>query len=99
MTVFLIVVAKVPNEIKDDFDEWYEKSHLPEAHYNFKSIVAFRGWVNNDEHHAFYQFKDITTAKKVLKSVELQMMINKFDNKWIGKVIRSRELMKIIQKI
>ena len=34
----------------------------------FKSISSFRGWINKNEHHAFYQFKDLSTANKILDS-------------------------------
>ncbi len=37
MTVFLIVVAKVPNEIKDDFDEMTnKKDHNEIINYRLK---------------------------------------------------------------
>tara|TARA_B100001778_G_C18071175_1_gene398602 strand:+ start:214 stop:513 length:300 start_codon:yes stop_codon:yes gene_type:complete len=99
MTAFLIVKAKVPNNLIKNFDEWYKKNHLTEAHMNFKSISSFRGWINKNEHHAFYQFKDLSTAKNILDSKELSLMIKKFDKKWLGNVSRSRELIEIIQKI
>ena len=99
MTAFLIVKAKVPNNLIKNFDEWYKKYHLTEAHMNFKSISSFRGWISKNEHHAFYQFKDLSTAKNILDSKELSLMIKKFDKKWLGNVSRSRELIEIIQKI
>ena len=66
MSAFLIVNAKVPNELKKSFDKWYEEFHLPEAHKCFKSKIAFRGWIGENEHQAFYQFENLSTAKKLV---------------------------------
>lgn len=99
MTAFLVVKAKVPNSHIKIFDAWYKEHHLEEAHTSFKSISSFRGWINKNEHHAFYQFKDFSSANKILDSKELGLMIKKFDEKWLGKVTRTRELIEIIQKI
>ena len=99
MTAFLVVKAKVPNSHIKIFDAWYKEHHLKEAQTSFKSISSFRGWINKNEHHAFYQFKDIFTANKILDSKELGLMIKIFDEKWLGKVTRTRELIEIIQKI
>ena len=99
MTAFLVVKAIVPNSHIKNFDEWYKEYHLKEAHISFKSISSFRGWINKNEHHAFYQFIDFATANKILDSKELKLMIKIFDKKWLGKVSRSRELIEIIQKI
>ena len=46
MNVYLIVKAKVPKNIVNEFDEWYQKYHLSEAHFSFKSLKAFRCWIN-----------------------------------------------------
>ena len=99
MSAFLIVNAKVPNELKKSFDKWYEEYHLPEAHKCFKSIIAFRGWIGENEHQAFYQFENFSTAKKILESNEMQKMIKEFDKKWNGKVLRTRQLIDLIQQI
>ena len=98
MSVFLIVKAIVPENIVNDFDTWYENHHLQEAHSVFKSISAFRGWVNSNQHHAFYEFKDLGAANKLLKSKELNCMIKEFDRKWDGKVKRTRDILNVVQK-
>ena len=99
MSVFLVVKAIVPENIVKDFDTWYENYHLHEAHSAFKSISAFRGWVNSNQHHAFYEFKDLDTANSLFASDQLNIMIREFDNKWNGKVTRTRDLINIVQKI
>ena len=99
MSVFLVVKAIVPENIVKDFDTWYKNYHLHEAHSAFKSIRAFRGWVNSNQHHAFYEFKDFDTANSLLASDQLNIMIREFDNKWNGKVTRTRDLINIVQKI
>ena len=63
MKVYLLVKAKVPKPIINEFDEWYQKYHLSEAHYSFRSLKAFRYWVNGNEHHAYYKFKNIKMPK------------------------------------
>ena len=98
MSVFLVVKAIVPENIVNDFDTWYENYHLQEAHSAFKSISAFRGWVNSNQHHAFYEFKDLDVANKLLKSKELNCMIKEFDRKWDGKVTRTRDILNVVQK-
>ena len=99
ISVFLVVKASVPDDIVNDFDSWYENFHLHDAHNLFKSISSFRGWINGNQHRVFYEFKDFETANKLLKSEELKIMIKKFDTKWSGEIKKSRELLKIVQKI
>ena len=99
MNVYLLVKAKVPNNIVKDFDEWYQKHHLLEAHFSFKSLKAFRCWINDNEHHAYYKFKNIDIANDVINGKSLEKMVKIFDKKWRGKVTRTRELIEIIQEV
>ena len=84
MSAFLIVNAKVPNELKKSFDKWYEEFHLPEAHRCFKSKIAFRGWIGENEHQAFYQFENLSTAKKLLEREIAESELAKKDWEELG---------------
>ena len=99
MNVYLIVKAKVPKNIVNEFDEWYQKYHLSDAHFLFKSLKAFRCWINENEHHAYYKFKNIDIANNVIKGKSLEKLVKIFDKKWQGQVTRSRELIEIIQEV
>ena len=99
MNVYLLVKAKVPKNIVNEFDEWYQKYHLLEAHFSFKSLKAFRFWINDNEHHAYYKFKNIDIANNVINGKSLEKMVKIFDNKWQGQVTRTRVLIEIIQEV
>ena len=66
---YLIVKSYLPKKLIDDFDNWYPKEHLKDAHKEFKAINSFRGWfkINRCIHYAYYQFKSLDEVNDVLR--------------------------------
>ena len=92
----LIVRAIVPEELREQFEIWYQEEHLPEAHTAFGSYQAYRGWSseNPEAHFAIYRFKDIGAVNEITLNGILGALVAKFDERWQGKVTRTREIIK-----
>ena len=92
MTAYLIVRAEVDPSVKSQFDTWYQAFH---------AVTAKRGWSSVDPHvHiAFYEFPDLDAANTLLDSETMKGFIKEFDLHWVGKVVRSRELVEFSQAI
>ncbi|MEM7504993.1 MAG: hypothetical protein AAF417_23425 [Pseudomonadota bacterium] len=102
MSAFLIVRAEVADEAhRKDFDTWYENEHLPDAVAAFNAEGATRGWSDVDPsvHYAFYRFPDLATAQSIGSSDEIAALIKEFDRLWDGKVVRTRDIVEIINTI
>ena len=101
MTAYLIVRAEVDEVIREEFDEWYEAEHLPDALREFKSLSAMRGWsdVEPGVHLAFYEFPDLAAANTLLSSDLMKEFIKEFDQHWTGKVVRTREVFEVKQSL
>ena len=102
MSAYLIVRAEVANpEDRQAFDEWYQKEHMPDATRIFKALASRRGWSDVDPtvHYAFYRFADLARAKAIGDSDEIKGLIAEFDRVWQGKVVRTRDVVEIIQSI
>lgn len=101
MTALLIVRAEVPDEIQDEFDQWYEMNHLPDGKAAFRAETAFRGWCDEKPgvHIAVYQFPDLNRARAAVASEEIKKLISEFDHVWRGRVYRSREIYEVLQSL
>ncbi len=101
MTAYLIVRAQVDPSVRDRFNTWYEKEHLPDAFKAFAPLSAKRGWSELEEnvHIAFYEFPSLAAANKVMGSDKIAALIEEFDRHWAGKVTRTREVVEFIQKL
>ena len=100
MTCYLIVKSDVTLVDKIEFENWYANEHLSEAKRAFMAKKAKRGWVKNTNFHlAIYEFINNEDAEKAINSVNMEILIKKFDQKWDNKVKRTRELTELIQII
>ena len=90
----LIVRAIVAEELREQFEIWYQEEHLPEAHKAFDSYQAYRGWSleNPEAHFAVYRFKDAGAVNEITLNGILGTLVAKFDERWQGKVTRTREI-------
>ena len=97
----LIVRAIVPEELREQFEIWYQEEHLPEAHKAFGSYQAYRGWSseNPEAHFAVYRFKDVGAVNEMTLSGILRILVAKFDERWQGNVTRTREIIKDKQSL
>lgn len=101
MTAYLIVRAEVTVDDRAAFDRWYETEHLPDAKKAFGASSAFRGWsdVIAGVHIAIYEFPDLAKARSVLASDEIKALIAEFDRVWQGRVVRTREVIEVLQTL
>lgn len=101
MTACLIVRAKVAEADRAAFDHWYETEHLPDAAKAFKATGAERGWSDGDPclHVALYRFNDLETATSVIQSDAMKDLIAEFDRVWQGRVVRTREVIDLVQSL
>ena len=102
MTAYFVVRAQVLDvALKEDFDHWYQKEHLPDAKTAFNARRAWRGWSDVDAtvHYAYYEFNDLASARAVLGSDALKRLAAEFDQVWSDNVMRSREVVEVIQNI
>lgn len=100
MTAYFVVRAQVLDvALKEDFDHWYQKEHLPDAKTAFNARRAWRGWSDVDAtvHYAYYEFNDLASARAVLGSDALKRLAAEFDQVWSDNVIRSRDVVEVIQ--
>ena len=97
----LIVRAVVPEELKEQFEIWYQEEHLPEAHKAFGSYQAYRGWSsdNPEAHFAIYRFAHVGAVNEITEVGIVGNLVAKFDERWQGNVTRTREVIKVQQEI
>ena len=93
----LIVRAIVPEELREQFEIWYQEEHLPEAHKAFGSYQAYRGWSsdNLEAHIATYRFTNVGAINEITEDGILGTLVAKFDERWQGNVTRTREVIKV----
>ncbi len=98
MTAQLIVRAEVSNsDLRNEFDQWYQDEHLPQAIAAFGANRGWRGWseVEPNVHYAFYEFETIEIARAIGESDAIKTLIAEFDRRWSTRVTRSRDIVEI----
>lgn len=98
----LIVRAAVADPAdRPDFDRWYDEEHLAEAMASFRADRAWRSWSRIDpaSHCAFYEFSDLAAAHAALQSDGTRLLIAKFDRRWGTRVIRTRDVVEVVQRL
>ena len=102
MSACFIVRAQVVDlAVKEAFDRWYQDEHLPDAMKAFGAKGAWRAWSDVDPsvHYAYYEFEDLAKARAVPGSVAIKPLIAEFDRLWGKKVLRTREVVRVVQRI
>lgn len=101
MSACFIVRAVVDASVREAFDKWYEKEHLPDARKAFGALRAWRGWseVDPSVHYAWYEFDDIAKVRALPGSPALKALVAEFDRAWGNKVVRSRDIVQVAQRI
>jgi len=101
MIAYITVRSNVPDTDIKKFDTWYETEHLVDALNGFGAVSASRGWSNDNpnSHIAIYEFQSLSSAKRILKSSALKRLMNKFDLRWDRKIVRTREVVEVVQQI
>ncbi len=98
----LLVRAEVRDQVDYElFDDWYHYEHLPDAKAAFGVVRAWRCWssINPGVHHAYYEFASEEAALAVLQTDAIKALIKEFDETWGDRVYRTREILKVVQRI
>ncbi len=101
MSACFIVRAVVEASAREAFDRWYEEEHLPDALKAFGALRAWRGWseVDPSVHYAWYEFDDIAKVRALPGSAALKALVAEFDRAWGDKVVRSRDIVQVAQRL
>src|SRR5512134_870272 len=102
MNASFIVRAQVMDaSVKEAFDRWYQDEHLPDAVKAFGARRAWRGWseVDPSVHYAVYEFDDLARLRALPGSAALKGLVAEFDRAWGQKVVRTREGVRVVQRI
>ncbi len=85
----------------DAFDRWYEAEHLPDAKAAFRTKSACRSWSEPTPgvHLTFYEFPDLSQARKTAASDAIKSLIAEFDRVWQERVQRTREIIELKQTL
>ncbi|MEU3168458.1 hypothetical protein [Streptosporangium sp. NPDC006930] len=92
--VFL-VRAEVRDDLRDDFDHWYETDHLPLVIKTLGARSGRRCWsvTSPGVHFAEYEFDDLDSLVRMVGSPTLQPLLDDFDARWPEGVVRTREIL------
>jgi hypothetical protein len=101
MTAYLIVRAEVQEADRAAFETWYQNEHLPDAIKAFQALSARRGWsdVTPGVHVALYEFPTLAAARAIMGSDAIKGLIAEFDRVWQSRVVRTREVIDIVQDL
>ena len=98
---FIVRAQVVDASVKEAFDRWYQDEHLPDALKGFGAQRAWRGWseVDPSVHYAAYEFDDIARLRALPGSAAMKGLVAEFDRAWGAKVVRSRDTVRVVQRI
>ena len=98
---FIVRAQVVDASVKEAFDRWYRDEHLPDALKAFGARRAWRGWSEADPsvHYAVYEFDDLARLRALPGSAALKALVAEFDRAWGDKVVRTREGVRVVQRI
>jgi len=96
---FIVRAQVVDAAAKGDFDRWYQEEHLPDAREAFKARRAWRGWseVEANVHYAVYEFDEVAQLRAIPGSEALKRLVAEFDRVWGDRVVRSRDMVDVVQ--
>lgn len=98
---FIVRAQVVDPSVKEAFDRWYRDEHLPDSLKAFGAKGAWRGWSEADPavHFAVYEFDDIAKVRAIPGSAALKGLVAEFDRTWGEKVVRTRDPVRVVQRI
>ena len=98
---YFMVRAVVEAPLRQKFDAWYSRHHLPMALAEFKAEKCWRFWSTADAavHYAVYQFADMPKLDAAMKSDGFKMLVADFDQAWPSGVTRSRDLLSLAEEL
>ena len=98
---FFVRAQVVDASVREAFERWYRDEHLPDAMKTFGAKSAWRAWSDADQsvHYAFYEFDDIAKVRALPGSEGMKRLVEDFDKAWGKKVVRTREAVRVVQRI
>jgi len=98
---FVVRAQVVELSVKEAFDRWYQEEHLAEAVEAFGAQCGWRAWSEADPsvHYAYYEFDDVARARAIPGSDAVKRLAAEFDRVWGKRVVRSREVLRVVQRI
>lgn len=98
MPAWFVVRAVVPEGDRAAFDAWYAREHLPDAMRAFGAQRGWRGWSRTDPsaHYAYYAFDSLAAAEAAATPEKLRPLVAEFDRRWGTRVIRTREILEVV---
>lgn len=98
---FFVVRATVPDiAVREAFDFWYSREHLPDAVKSFGAVKAWRYWSASDPslHQAMYQFSDKAALDRAIEGPDMKRLIADFNRDWPD-VTRTREVLVLAEEL
>jgi hypothetical protein len=97
---FFMVRAVVEERLREKFDDWYSRHHLPMALNEFDAEKCWRFWSTAEVgvHYALYRFPDIASLDAALQSDGFRMLVKDFDDAWPSGVTRTRDKMTMVEE-
>jgi hypothetical protein len=97
---YFMVRAVVEEPLRQKFDEWYAKHHLPMALAAFKAEKAWRFWSAAEAgvHYAVYRFGDRARLDAAVEASSFKDLIADFDQAWPSGVTRTRDMLDLVEE-
>ena len=97
---YFMVRSVVAEPLRQKFDDWYSRHHLPLALAEFRCEKCWRCWSAADAgvHYAVYQFADMTRLDAALKSDGFKALVKDFDEAWPSGVTRTRDMLNLVEE-
>ena len=83
-----VVRATVPDiAVREAFDTWYSREHLPDAMKSFGAVKAWRYWSATDPslHHAMYQFTDKAALDRAIEGPDMTAPDRRLQSRLAGR--------------
>lgn len=97
---FFVVRAEVAEPLRQKFDQWYSRHHLPLALAEFKAEKCWRFWSAAEAgvHYAVYRFDNMARLDAALKSEAFKALVSDFDQAWPTGVTRNRDMLAMVEE-
>ena len=98
--VFVVRATVSDIAVREAFDFWYSREHLPDALRSFGAVKAWRYWSASDssQHVAMYQFPDKAALDRATEGPEMRRLVADFNRDWPD-VTRTREVLVLAEEL
>jgi hypothetical protein len=98
--VFVVRATVSDPAMRQAFDTWYSREHLPDAMKSFGAVKAWRYWSDTEPslHQAMYQFTDKSALDRAIAGPDMKRLIADFNRDWPD-VTRTREVLVLAEEL